>query len=171
MSGPVLMYSLGRYVYYLMTDNGIVCSAKYLLHCIHTPLRYINIIIYIYNRVVKLCLFYYFTCRTSILREVDNEEQQRKWFYDQLDTLTKRLDTLPLSDKVNINVSGIMYSCVWRYNDGFTCFLRFNFVQYTVYLYCSTCECGHLQRTQHTCCSAHYVGLRPLYKITNVGQK
>ena len=45
----------------------------------------------------------YFVCiyRTSVLREIEMEDKRRKWYFDQLEDLQKKLESLPVSDTVS----------------------------------------------------------------------
>ena len=36
------------------------------------------------------------------MAELDKEEKEKEWYYGQLQNLTKRIDSLPLSDNVNM---------------------------------------------------------------------
>nr|KAG5690318.1 hypothetical protein BaRGS_022545 [Batillaria attramentaria] len=40
--------------------------------------------------------------RSSLMKEIETEEQHRKWFYKQLELITKKLETLPLTDTYNL---------------------------------------------------------------------
>ena len=40
--------------------------------------------------------------RSLLLAELDKEEKEKEWYYGQLQNLTKRIDSLPLSDNVNM---------------------------------------------------------------------
>lgn len=49
-------------------------------------------------------LTYVYFVRTSILREIELEEQHRKWYYDQLEALAKKIESLPLSEPVSTTI-------------------------------------------------------------------
>ena len=40
-------------------------------------------------------------CRSVLMKEIESEEQHRVWFYRQLESITNKLETLPLSDTVS----------------------------------------------------------------------
>lgn len=47
-------------------------------------------------------------CRSSILKEIEAEEQHRKWFYRQLEHISKKLENLPLKETVSIILTTIL---------------------------------------------------------------
>jgi hypothetical protein len=40
--------------------------------------------------------------RTSLLQDIQKEEQHRKWYFDQMLILEEKINSLPLNDNVNI---------------------------------------------------------------------
>ena len=48
------------------------------------------------NVMLFVCIY-----RTSVLREIEMEDKRRKWYFDQLEDLQKKLESLPVSDTVS----------------------------------------------------------------------
>ena len=53
--------------------------------------------------LASILIMSYFVCiyRTSVLREIEMEDKRRKWYFDQLEDLQKKLESLPVSDTVS----------------------------------------------------------------------
>ena len=48
------------------------------------------------NVMLFVCIY-----RTSVLGEIEMEDKRRKWYFDQLEDLQKKLESLPVSDTVS----------------------------------------------------------------------
>lgn len=51
--------------------------------------------------VLTLCKFILFFNRSLLLADLDKEEKEKDWYYAQLQSLTKRIDSLPLTETVS----------------------------------------------------------------------
>ena len=59
------------------------------------------------------------------MKEIESEEQHRVWFYRQLESITNKLETLPLSDTVSSSL--YLSPCAMHVFHSMTCrwtFLR-----------------------------------------------
>lgn len=52
--------------------------------------------------------------RSLLLAELEKEEKEKDWYYAQLQNLTKRIDSLPLTENVNKPTEGIFFT-VYRH--------------------------------------------------------
>lgn len=46
----------------------------------------------------------FFISRSLLLAELEKEEKEKDWYYAQLQNLTKRIDSLPLTENVSSNM-------------------------------------------------------------------
>lgn len=52
--------------------------------------------------VLALCkLKFFLKNRSLLLADLDKEEKEKDWYYAQLQNLTKRIDSLPLTENVS----------------------------------------------------------------------
>lgn len=54
--------------------------------------------------------------RSLLLAELEKEEKEKDWYYAQLQNLTKRIDSLPLTENVN-NLTGRILLTVYRHRN------------------------------------------------------
>lgn len=50
--------------------------------------------------------------RSLLLAELEKEEKEKDWYYAQLQNLTKRIDSLPLTENVNAPTPFMLHSSV-----------------------------------------------------------
>lgn len=50
---------------------------------------------------ISLCKFTFLLNRSLLLADLDKEEKEKDWYYAQLQNLTKRIDSLPLTENVS----------------------------------------------------------------------
>ena len=86
----------------------------------------------------------YFVCiyRTSVLREIEMEDKRRKWYFDQLEDLQKKLESLPVSDTVSFwNYFHNMLIVWWNRKIKFTMKWRLGWLRLS-FITCEECVCS-----------------------------
>lgn len=53
--------------------------------------------------------FFCASCRSLLMAELEKEEKEKDWYYAQLQNLTKRIDSLPLTENVSFSFSPNKY--------------------------------------------------------------
>lgn len=56
-----------------------------------------SLLFYFYHE----CPFCFFFFRSLLLAELEKEEKEKDWYYAQLQNLTKRIDSFPLTENVS----------------------------------------------------------------------
>ena len=89
------------------------------------------------NVMLFVCIY-----RTSVLREIEMEDKRRKWYFDQLEDLQKKLESLPVSDTVSFWNYFPNRLIVWRNRKiKFTMKWRLGWLRLS-FITCEECVCS-----------------------------
>ena len=69
------------------------------------------------------------------MAELEKEEKEKDWYYAQLQNLTKRIDSLPLTENVSLYQESIKYNIIWFNTHGFQYWPKYSWLNFNDAVY------------------------------------